>query len=137
MATKGRKLDEVWMHFARNTSNPKNVKARCRYCNKDMQAIVSRMEKHAETCKDKRRIVNNDMQIDAPIAVDGTQEPVLSVAANAPVRSTDGPGPSTSTCSTNSKRQNESQPENAVQTQSYQQKQKEPPTKNRRLYKVL
>src|SRR5206468_8204029 len=133
MATKGRKLDEVWMHFMRNTSSPKNVKARCRYCNRDMQAIVSRMEKHAETCKDKLSTINNDTQIDAPIAVDGTQEPVLSVAANTPVRSTDGPGPSTSTCSTNSKLQHESQPDNVVQIQSYQQKQEEPPTKNRRL----
>ena len=77
------------MHFVRNTSNPKNVKARCRYCNRDMQNIVSRMEMHAETCKDKLSTVNSDTQIDASIDVDGTQQPVLSVAANAPVRSTD------------------------------------------------
>ena len=43
----GRPLDPVWKHFIRDVPR---CKARCRGCNKEMQALVERMKIHASGC---------------------------------------------------------------------------------------
>ena len=46
----GRTLNPVWHHFERITTNPKNVKAKCKGCKAEFQGIPTRMEKHVEVC---------------------------------------------------------------------------------------
>lgn len=49
----------VWIHFDRDNSNSKNVKATCRGCKRCFQAIPKRMEKHVEICPDLNRDPDN------------------------------------------------------------------------------
>jgi len=49
----GRSLDSVWQHFSRkrldglsSTSNLKCSRAICKYCKKDIVALVARMKDH-------------------------------------------------------------------------------------------
>jgi len=64
----GRSLDSVWEHFIRkrsdelaSTSNSKCNKAICKYCKKDIVALVARMKQHLNKCQlrtDKDDTVN-------------------------------------------------------------------------------
>ena len=47
----GRSLDPVWVFFERDLSNKANPKAKCKGCDQQFQAIVKRMERHANECE--------------------------------------------------------------------------------------
>lgn len=54
----GRSLDSVWQHFSRkrldglsSTSNLKCSRAICKYCKKDIVALVARMKDHLVKCQ--------------------------------------------------------------------------------------
>lgn len=51
----GRSLDCVWQHFTRlsgnSTSNLKSDRAVCKYCKKNIVALVARMKHHLISCQ--------------------------------------------------------------------------------------
>ena len=46
----GRRLDPVWIDYVRDVSNPKNIKAKCKFCDVSFQAVLERMHKHSQMC---------------------------------------------------------------------------------------
>ena len=55
----GRPAHSIWIGFTRDSSNPKNVKAKCKTCGAVVQAIIERMKIHEQVCKNDKR-ENND-----------------------------------------------------------------------------
>lgn len=52
----GRRLDTIWQHFIKLKSDNKPIRAKCKYCEKEMCSLVARMKTHIRKCnfnKDK------------------------------------------------------------------------------------
>ena len=61
----GQKLGEIWKYYERVVVGPKNIKAICNGCKKQMQGIPDRLKKHALECSElgiapKRRREDDD-----------------------------------------------------------------------------
>lgn len=63
----GRSLDSVWQHFNRkklaSASNLKCDRAICKYCKKDIVALVERMKDHLIKCQQSRTEEDNTINL--------------------------------------------------------------------------
>ena len=46
----GKRRNQIWDHFRRDSAKTTNIKAICKYCEEIIQAIPSRMEKNFGAC---------------------------------------------------------------------------------------
>lgn len=62
----------VWKFFHKDKSNPKNIKATCKKCNKTFQGIKKRLIKHLNECngQDEASESDDDVIMTSSIAVE-------------------------------------------------------------------
>lgn len=64
----GRRSDAIWQHFIKLKSDDKHVRAKCKYCKKEMCALVARMKTHIQKCisknKDQLEVIVDDDNIE-------------------------------------------------------------------------
>lgn len=64
------KPDPIWQHFIKY-GDRKCMRAKCKKCNKDMAALVSRMKEHVKKCRNVITETNPQMMQDSTSSDDG------------------------------------------------------------------